>query len=226
VARPVDLAEHQARLERRQREQGITPPGPRRAPDVRTLPRAEGEAEWADVDRALDLAEAEERRLPPNYRDTLLPDGARVVIGLRDVDLGRVGGAEKWLALFTIQEVLDVPEGARIAYNGATLLRSWNAPARGWIARQHALAQDWQAVTGRPLRTVPKTSPRAIVGAFLRGVLVEAETHVVKRRMDTKARAWVEVPDDERYSVVSCLVRLVAGTPRVLLRKPPQRREF
>ena len=168
------------------------------------------------VDSFLEDVEKAESKLPPYYRDTLLPPGALVVVSWRDVEVGNIAGAEKWFSLSEILECPDLEPHHAEELRGHVLLRSYNPPKRRWLARNHALFQDWQAVTGRPLKTVPKRSPRAILGAFLKDVQVLAKTRIVNRRMDRESREWVTTPKEEWYSVIDHIVKLEAGCPRVL----------
>lgn len=171
-----------------------------------------------EIDGAIADMERLEQTLPPYYRDTLLPHKTVVIVAYLDVEKANIGDAEKWLATFKIVGCPDHPELEGEAF-GKTLLRSWNPPRRGWVSPQHALAQDFLAVTGRRLRTIPRRPPRAIVGSFLADCQVLAETRVVARRMDRKERRWIPTHPDEHYSAIGRLVKLCAGCPRVLRRK-------
>lgn len=168
---------------------------------------------WREIDDAIEQAAKDVERLPPHYRQTLLPAGELVVVSLIDVEIGNVGGREKWFAHFSIVEG---------DHAGKVLLRAYNRPKPGWLSPQHALSRDFVAVTGLRHAPIPKRPPRAILGGFLRDVFVEARTQRVGRRMDRKTREWVETPGADHYSVIDEIVRLVAGTPRVceLRRKP------
>jgi len=194
------LGAAQARLEQRRAQARVAPLEPRRA-------SRESSDEWREIDDAIRAADADAKRLPPHYRQTRLPDGAVVRATYIDVEVGNVGGREKWLARFRIVEG-DL--------EGAVLLRAYNPPRPGWLSPQHALSLDFRAVTGLPPQPIPKRAPRAILGAFLKGVVVEARTALVMRRMDRKRREWVSTPEGHWYSVIDSLVGLVAGTPRIL----------
>jgi hypothetical protein len=139
-----------------------------------------------------------------------------VIVSLLNVEVGNIGGADKWFALFEILDCPDLRPEHAAELRGCTILRSYNPPRRGWLSRNHALFCDWQAVTGRPLKTVPKRSPRTILSAFLKDVQVLAKTRVVKRRMNQETRKWDETPKEDWYSVIDHIVKLVAGCPRVL----------
>ena len=177
---------------------------------------------WREIDAAIVQAERDEAA-HPHYRTTLLPEGAKVIAAFVDVEVGSVGKrAEKWFGHFRLidVEIPDAIERERLV--GRTLLRSWNAPRRGWLSPSHALARDFRAVCGEPLRTIPKAAPRAIVGSFLRGVFVCATSSIVGRRMDPESRKWIKTPADEWYSVISRIDGLAAGSPalpRFLARK-------
>ncbi len=137
-----------------------------------------------------------------------------MIAAFGDVEVGIVGKrAEKWFGHFRLidVELPDPLQRRRLA--GKTILRTWNRPNRGWLSPSHALARDFLAVCGLPLRTIPKAAPRAILGCFLRGVFVGATTRVVRRRMDQATRAWVETPDSEWYSVIDQIDALAAGSP-------------
>ena len=197
---------------------------PRRGPDADT-------PDLADADEFLNQAERDATKIAPNYRNTKLANGTVVTVYLEEVLVRNVGGCEKWLARMVIA---DGPN------EGLPILRSWNIPRRGWISPQHHLAQDWLALPGRPVPPMPKAAEdtdskgkklsqkgrraheqrraRSVLHALLRGsggvVLVEARTHLVKKRMDRRARKWVDIPESAHYSVRDKLVKL--GTPRCL----------
>jgi hypothetical protein len=223
---PREILDIQARLEERRRQEGVDVHAERAAT---TRKRRDGlgatntdEDSWRQVDAAIDAAAAQERSLPPSFRHTRLPDGCIVSVTLEDVIEKNVSGCDKWWAVFRIMEARGDPEAAAEA-SGRLILRSWNAPRRGtWLSPRHALAMDYLAVVGRPLQSIPRHPPRAIVGAFLRGVVVEARTHLVTKFMDREARKWAGAPGSEHYSIVDKLLKLEAGTPRVLLRKAPE----
>jgi hypothetical protein len=159
----------------------------------------------------------EEKHLPPYYRDTVLPEGCAVIVALRDVQVSSIQGAsEKWFSLFAIVDCLGLDAETTAAARGRTILRSYNAPRRGWLSRSHALYGDYVAVVGRPLRTVPRVSPRAFLRSFLVGCHVEAVTRRVVRRMDAKARCWVPTPVEDHYSVIDYFIKRVDGCPPVL----------
>ena len=98
-------------------------------------------------------------------------------------------------------------------WKGATLLRAYSRPRGRWLARGHAFAGDWLRVVGRPMRSLPKRSARAIVGAMLRDCIVLARTSVVARRMDRERRAWVATEESEHYSIATELIGVAAGSP-------------
>lgn len=177
-----------------------------------------------EIESFLEAAEKAELELPPYYRDTLLPEDALVVVSLREVEIGNIGGAKKWFAHFEIVECPDLEPDHAADARGRTILRSYNPPGHKWLAHNHELYLDWKAVTGRPLKTVPKRSPRAILSAFLKDVQVRATTRVVSRTMDHKARKWISTPEEDWYSVIDRIVGLEAGCPRVLQqRKNPRK---
>ena len=45
---------------------------------------------WSEIDQAIETAEADAKRLPAIYRDTLLPDGAIVLAHFIGVEAGNV----------------------------------------------------------------------------------------------------------------------------------------
>lgn len=161
---------------------------------------------------AADL-EAAERE--PHYRDALLPAGAYVEASFVSVtERNIVGGAPKWLAIFRIHTVLP-PHEHLLA--GGLILRSWNPPSGRWLSPRHALAADWEAVVGCPLRTLPRRyTASALLGAAFRGVTVKAVTRVVDSYHDPKTRTTKPQPP---YSVIDRLLGRTAGTPRLLQRK-------
>jgi hypothetical protein len=181
-------------------------------PDLRRTPANDAD-QWEEIDAAIVQGEREESA-KPHYRATLLPEGAQVIAAFVDVETGIVGKrSEKWFGHFRLIDV-EIPDALeRRRHSGKTILRTWNAPRRGWLSPTHALARDFAAVCGLPLRSIPKAAPRAILGAFLRGVFVTATTRVVKRRMDEKSRAWVETLPADWYSVIDRIDGLALGSP-------------
>lgn len=168
---------------------------------------------WDEEDAAIEAALEDERRLvEPYWRHTRLEDGAVITVEFIDADDGHVpGGAPKW---FAHCRILEAEDESKI---GLPIIRSYNTPKRGWISHRHNLAMDWRAITGLPMIPVPKSSPRVVLGMFLRGCQVEAVTHLVTRYQDSKERKWIDHPDP--YSVIDRFVRVVNGTPRYVQRR-------
>ena len=171
---------------------------------------------WSDVEQLIEASEADAKRLRPHYSHVLLPAGALIHAQLIDVEVGVVAGARKWFALFEIHEF----NGVSFA-NRPTILRSYNAPRKGWLSRSHELARDFCAVTGlvKPPPVPRDCSARAFINAFLKETIVEATTRVVKQRMDRRLHKWRETPEGEWYSVIDSITRLADGVPRVLQRR-------
>jgi len=230
------LADAQKGIERRRADLGISDTTPQDAPhganasedDAQPLSHANGTGnasqgtsggetapdDWAEVDQAIAHQRKTEKEVGPSYRETLIDDCECVVVAFEKVDVAKVFGKPKWIVHFRVVEGL---------WKELPLIRGYNPPKSLWFSPHHSLAKDYLAVTGLRLRSLPKRiSPRGFLGSFLRDVWVEAETHVVNRRMVVekgKKSRWVETPAEEHYSTISRLVRRVEGTPRVLQRR-------
>jgi hypothetical protein len=168
--------------------------------------------DWSEADAAIRASEREEKRLPPYYRHTRLPDGAIVRAILSSVEIGNVSGRDRLMLLFRI-----IDAGAVKDAGGLTILRSYGIPKPGWVSPNHHLAIDYRAVTGLKCPPVPKKNRlTAFVGTFLKGVEIEALTRLVHRRMDRESRGWVNTAEEDWYSLIDRILEVTAGCPRVL----------
>ena len=175
-------------------------------------PQVEG-ATWDDVDAAIAESLDQEQKLAPHYRGTRLEDGAVIDCQFVRAEEGCVNKAMKWFTWFKIVNTNDANDARMI---GMPIIRTYNKPRPGWISPRHNVSIDWAAVTGLPPRPIPNRSSNAVLGAFLRSCVIEARTHLVTGYNDQRERRWVERPESDHYSVIDKLVRVVAGTPRVL----------
>ena len=171
-------------------------------------------AEWNEIDAFVADAEKAAKRLAPDYRETLLPDGMPVLVHFERAE--NLPHLRRWIAHFVIAKVPDMGDFA-----GLPIICAWNAPKPGKrVSPSHNLYRDYKAVTGLRGLVVPGNhGPSAVLGSFLSGVLVEAVTRVVSRRIDRRTGKWTETENDEHYSVVDHIVCRNAGTPRVILQR-------
>ncbi len=172
------------------------------------------QGDWDAIDAFVLDAERTESKLAPHYRETVLPDGMPIIAHF--VRAEHLKYNRRWIAHFLIA---DQPEMEEFA--GLPIICGWNAPEPGKrVSPSHNLGRDYKAVTGRRVLVVPRNhGPSAVLGSFLKGVLVEAVTKVVARRMDQGTKQWAVTDADEHYSVIDRIVRRTAGTPRVLQRR-------
>ena len=127
--------------------------------------------EWDAIDAACRDADRISAKLPPNHRDTLLPDG--MVIRAYFQRAEALKHLQRWVAHFVIAEEPEMEE-----FSGLPVIRCWNVPQSGKrISPNHHLYQDYKAVTGlRGLVIAGNHGPSAVLGSFLRDVQIEAVT--------------------------------------------------
>jgi hypothetical protein len=149
-----------------------------------------------------------------NPLGTLVPDG-EYALWFEKEELGSNFGRELWFVTFTIAEG---------AHKGKRVLRFYSLPRKGkFLARTSSLSQDFMAMTGlRP----PSRGFRP--SELLRGVLVGARLVAAKDRppnkRDKERLRWekkkvplrIEVPEAQRYSRVTSINKIIAGSPRIL----------
>ena len=159
----------------------------------------------AAVQRGADDASAADR-----YDLIREPDGTRFDAAYLRTELAWVGGKKAKFAVWFA--VLDADERP----DGRCLVRFYNPPRAGrYLARSHAMYGDFAAVTGLGAWKVPKVSPAALVGVWLKGCIVELET--VLSPQEPRARA--ATPRHRHYSVISRIVGRIAGTPPICSRR-------
>ena len=92
--------------------------------------------EWDAIDAACRDAERISAKLPPNHRDTLLPDG--LVIRAHFQRAEPLKHLQRWVAHFVIAKEPEMGE-----FCGLPIIRCWNVPKLGKrVSPSHNLYQD------------------------------------------------------------------------------------
>jgi hypothetical protein len=138
--------------------------------------------------------------------DTRVPEGQYRVAFL-GCEEGVAFGTSRWFGHFRIMD--DGP------YEGLPILRVWNQPRKGVLARSHNLSRDFMAITKKlpPSRGLKPSH-------FLEGCELIADVVTVKDQ--TNGRRRIRLPDDCHYSKIDGFVSISAGCPPCL-RKAPNR---
>ena len=131
--------------------------------------------------------------------ETLMPEGRYRMAYIKHED-GNAYGRRVWFVWFQIMEPGE--------YEGLLILRFYNQPAGGRLARSSSLAMDFMALTG--LRPPANLSP----DYFLKGCEVLGRVVSVTERVDGARR--IQRPEELHYSKVAELLKITACSPPCL----------
>ena len=132
--------------------------------------------------------------------ETLLDDGAEIVVGFYDEERRDMFRRSMWIVRFRIEE------GEHVGRLISWWLRALDPQRR--VARGSAIATSYVAATGlRPPRDLARRRP----SHWLSGAQYLVRTRVVGRDVHGIAR-----PPEASYSVVSAILKRVAGIPPAL----------
>lgn len=139
--------------------------------------------------------------------ETLVPEGRYRMVYMEHED-GKAYGRKVWFVRFQITEPGK--------YQGLVILRFYNIPRGGRLARSSSLAIDFVNLTG--LRPTASLTP----DRFLKGCEVLGRVVTVRDRVDGRRR--IQLPEAVHYSKVAELLKITAGSPPCLHGRAPEGR--